>query len=170
MGITMFTPAPLPLNERQRSDAARASGLMNRIADPVLSQITNHIRHVMNMRWCGITLIVSETMYVVASSGGLLGMYRRSTSLCSYVVSDPDHVFVVLDAPNDERFAGNPSVDNGLVAFFAGAAVRDAAGYAIGALCITDNAPRASFTDDDAMLLRDFAHDIAVTHIPSRSA
>ncbi len=169
MGITMFTPAPLPRNERQRSDAARASGLMNRIADPALSQITNHVRHVMNVRWCGITLIVSETMYVVASSGGLLGMYRRSTSLCSYVVGDPDHVFVVLDAPNDERFAGNPSVDNGLVTFFAGAAVRDAAGYAIGALCITDDVPHAAFTDDDAMLLRDFAHDIAVTHIPSRS-
>jgi GAF domain-containing protein len=162
----MFTPAPLPPDERRRSDAARASGLMNRIADPALSQVADHIRHVMAMRWCGITLIVNETMYVIASSGGLLGMYRRSTSLCSYVVSDPDRVFVVLDAPNDERFAGNPSVDNGLVTFFAGAAVRDRDGHAIGALCITDDAPRASFSQDEAMMLREFAHDIADSHIP----
>ncbi|GAA3695585.1 hypothetical protein GCM10022268_02780 [Sphingomonas cynarae] len=165
MGITMFTPAPLPLNERQRSDAARASGLMNRIADPDLTQITNHVRHVMDARWCGITLILHETMYVIASSGGLLGMYRRSTSLCSYVVGDPDHVFVVLDAPNDERFAGNPWVDNGQVNFFAGAAIRDRAGYAIGVLCVSDNIPRAVFTDEEAMLLRDFAHDIGTTQI-----
>ncbi len=170
MGITMFTPAPLPRDERQRSDAARASGLMNRIGDAALSQIADHVRQVMAVRWCGITLIVHETMYVIASSGGLLGMYRRSTALCSYVVGDPDRVFVVLDAPHDERFAGNPSVDNGLVTFFAGTAVRDADGHAIGALCITDDAPRRSFSDEEAALLRDFAHDIATSHIPVRSA
>ena len=169
MGITMFTPAPLPLDERRRSDAARASGLMNRIADPALSQITEHVRQVMAVRWCGITLIVHETMYVIASSGGLLGMYRRSTSLCSYVVGDPDRVFVVLDAHRDERFAGNPSVDNGLVTFFAGAALRDVDGHAIGALCITDHVPRTFFSDDEAALLRDFADDIAAGHIPARS-
>lgn len=166
----MFTPAPLPLDERRRSDAARASGLLGRIADPVLSQITDHIRHVMAVRWCGITLIVNETMHVIASSGGLLGMYRRSTALCSHVVSDPDQLFVVLDAPNDERFAGNPSVDNGLVAFFAGAALRDPRGHAVGALCITDDGPRASFSEEEARMLRDFAHDIAIGHLPSRPA
>ena len=163
MGITIFTPAPFPPDERQRSDAAKRSGLLNRVGDPDLTQIATRTRDATGADWCGVTLIVDETMHVIASSGGLIGMYRRSTSLCSYMLADPDPVFVILSAPADERFAGNPFVDDGIIDFFAGAVIRDPAGYPIGALCITDRTPRDAFSPEEGALLRDFANGITAT-------
>jgi GAF domain-containing protein len=157
MGISVFTPAPFPRNERERSEAAKASGLLNRISDPQLTEIVNEACHVLNSHWCGITLMIEETQHVIASSGGMMGMFRRSTSLCSYAIHNPDDVFHILDAPNDERFAGNPFVDDGVICFFAASAIRDRAGYAIGALCITDQSPRIAFPDEDALALQRFA-------------
>jgi len=157
MGITIFTPAPLPRNERERSEAARSSGLLNRVGDPTLFHIVDDACHALRSHWCAITLMIEETQYVIASSGGMMGIYRRSTSLCSYVIHDPDQMFFILDAPNDSRFAGNPFVDNGVINFFAGAAILDRAGYAIGVLCITDRLPRTNFSDDEALVLAGFA-------------
>lgn len=162
MGITIFTPAPLPFNERHRSEAARASSLLHRTADPELSRIANDVRHVMDVEWCGITLIIDESKYIIASSGGMIGVYQRSTSLCSYIVSDPNTVFVIPDTKQDERFVGNPNVDSGKVRFFAGAAIRDRAGYAIGGLCLNDGKPRNDFSKLDENALQEFANLISI--------
>jgi GAF domain-containing protein len=107
--------------------------------------------------------MVGDIQHVVASSGGMIGMYRRATSLSSYNIYEPDVPFVVLDAMVDERFSGNPFVDDGLIRFFASATILNKAGYAIGALCVTDQVPRTSFTRDDANILCRLANDIAAT-------
>jgi len=161
MGITIFTPAPFPPDEPARNEAALRSGLLGRVSDPGLVGIAKRVRDRLEVRWCGMSVVLSDIQHVVASSGGLMGIFRRSTSLCSYAIFAPDEVFVVLDAVADERFAGNPYVDDGAIRFFAAMAIRDRAGYAIGAVCATDHAPRAGFSDEDDRVMRDAATDIA---------
>jgi GAF domain-containing protein len=163
MGITVFTPAPLLENEGKRSEAAVQSGLVNRVRDPRLTAIALEARHLLKARWSGVTVMVGDIQHVVASSGGMIGMYRRATSLSSYNIYEPDVPFVVLDTMIDERFSGNPFVDNGLIRFFASATILDRAGYAVGALCVTDRVARTSFVVDDATILRRLANDIVAT-------
>ncbi len=163
MGITVFTPAPIPPGEGRRSEAAVKSGLLERVGDPILTRIATDARRNLRSAWCGVTVIVGESQHVVASSGGMLGMYRRSTSLSSYVVNEPDATFVMLDASIDERFAGNPFIADGLIRFFAGTAIRDRAGFAVGVLCVTDRIAHAGFSESDDRLLRDFADGVTAT-------
>ncbi len=139
------------------------SGLLDRVADPALTRIAQDARRVLCSAWCGVTVMIGETQHVIASSGGMIGMYRRSTSLSSYAIYEPDKTFVTLDASTDERFAGNPFIADGLIRFYAGAAIRDVAGVAIGVLCVTDKIAHAEFTDDDAALLREFADGVSAT-------
>jgi len=101
MGITVFTPAPMPLDEGRRSEAASQSGLLDRVADPALTRIAKDARRVLCSAWCGVTVMIGDMQHVIASSGGMIGMYRRSTSLSSYVIAAPEEPFVTLDASID---------------------------------------------------------------------
>jgi GAF domain-containing protein len=163
MGITIFTSAPIPPGDAIRSEAALQSGLLKRIDDPILARIARETRHVLRAAWAGVVIMVNDTQHVIASSRGMLGIYRRSTSLSSYVINAPTEVFVVLDAAYDERFAGNPFVADGLIRFFAGTAIFDRARHAIGVLCVTDRIAHDSFTADQAELLARYADEITAT-------
>jgi GAF domain-containing protein len=161
MGITVFTPAPFPPDEHARNQAALRSGLLGRVNDPDLVRISARVRDALQVGWCGISVVLSDIQHVVASSGGMMGIFRRSTSLCSYAIFAPHESFVVLDAAADERFAGNPYVDDRAIRFFAAMAIRDRASYAIGALCTVDDVARAGFSDEDDRVIREGAKDIA---------
>lgn len=157
MGITVFTPSPKPANETRRSEAALNSGLLGRVNDPILRAIAKDARRDFDVRWSGIGVLIGEVQHIIASSDGLIGLYRRSTTFSSYIAFNPNETFVLLDARADERFTGNPHVDDGLVRFYAGTAIFDRAGYAIGALCISDSRPRQSFGEDNTANLRTYA-------------
>ncbi|WP_233150686.1 GAF domain-containing protein [Sphingomonas mollis] len=118
------------------------------------------MRIALHAQWAGVNVISADWQHVIAASGGMLGDYRRSTSISSYVVSLPDTPFVVLDASTDERLAGSPFVYDGLIRFYAGAVFRDRDGYALGALCVTDAEPRHAFSNEDAALLMAFAGEV----------
>lgn len=132
----------------------------------LLSDIASDTRVALRARWCGVMVLIEDSQHVLASSGGMLGIYRRSTALSSYVVSEPQHPFIVLDAAADARFTGNPFVDDGLIGFYAGAAVMDPQGYAIGAVCVTSRSARLAFSKNDVSALLEAAEAVcsAVWH------
>jgi GAF domain-containing protein len=143
VGIVVFTPAPKPVDEFMRSKAAARSSLLAASANSRVASVAMEMRQRFGVRWSGICVIYDECQHVVASSGGMLGLYQRSTSLGSYVVAFPDNPLCILDTSEDERFAGNPFVTDGLIGFYAGAAILDKDGYAIGALCVTNPYPQS---------------------------
>lgn len=144
MSISVFTPAPKPADEFLRSQAAARSPLLGASLHSRMASIATEMKQGFGARWSGICVIFEECQQVVASSGGMIGLYQRSTSISSYVVASPGKPFCVLDTSKDERFAGNPFVTDGLIGFYAGAAITDQDGYAIGALCVTHPSPQAS--------------------------
>jgi GAF domain-containing protein len=160
MGITVFSPALLPKNETKRSAAASAAMLTMRSHNLRLSEIASETKVQLGVTWCGVMLIIEDHQHVLASSGGQLGTYRRATSLSGYVVSYPSSPFIVLDPANDDRFSGNPFVVDGLIGFYAGAAILDPQGYAIGAICVTSRTARAEFTADQVNKLTGAARNI----------
>jgi GAF domain-containing protein len=160
MGISVFTPAPKPLNEFSRSRAA-AEWARDISADlPRLTRISHEAKAIFDVRWSGVSAIVEDWQHVIASSGGMLGLYRRSTSLSSYVITSPEKPFCVRNAIENECFDGNPFVEDGLIGFYAGAAIFDAAGLAVGVLCVTHPQPLEIIPPDALEMLQSLARSV----------
>lgn len=145
MGITIFIPAPMPKNEALRDREIKKTGVLKLRNIEFLESQCGSIRRYLGMDWCGFGIVHEDMNNVIASSGGKVGIYHRRTAFSSYVIFDPSKVFYVLDAQNDERFAGNPFVDDGLIMFYAGVAVNSSDGLALGVLSVTSKTPRSSF-------------------------
>lgn len=92
-----------------------------------------------------ITLVDRERLWVKARHGDLPDELSRDVSMCDHTIRQFDPM-IVDDLRSDPRFADGPLVADGL-RFYAGAPIRarDEAGelHAIGAICVTDTAPRS---------------------------
>lgn len=163
MGITIFIPAPMPENEALRDREVHRTGVLKlRDTEFMRSQCIS-LRRYLGMDWCGFGIVHEDMNNVIASSGGKLGIYHRRTAFSSYVIYDPSRVFYVLDAKNDERFAGNPFVDDGLIMFYAGVAVKSSDGLALGVLSVTSKTPRSSFSASERDYLGRCANHMSST-------
>ena len=81
---------------------------------------------------------------------------RSASSFCDYTLKCQD-VMVVQDASKDARFADNAMVREPFnVKFYAGFALRDADGFALGALAVADVVPR-QITERQKHFLRNLA-------------
>lgn len=157
MSVTLYSPAPIPSNEHARNVAARESGLLERVNDPRLNAIAMAARKVVHADWAGVAVIVDDLQIVVASSGGQLGRYDRARSMSAHAIAMPDAVFCVADTLTDDRFGSNPFVRVGLIRFFAAAPIVNAAGLALGVVCVSSRTPRAPVDEIEAQGLRTLA-------------
>ncbi|MFK3888457.1 hypothetical protein [Sphingomonas sp. NPDC079357] len=157
MSVTFYSPAPIPPDDHARNQAVRASGLLDRIDDPQLNALAKTARKLVNGDWAGVALIVDDLQIVVASSGGQLGRYERARSISAHAVVTPDRLFCVPDVIADGTFGSNPFVRVGLIRFFVAAPIIDAAGYALGVLCVSSRNTRAALNDAEAAALRSLA-------------
>ena len=92
-----------------------------------------------------VSLVGHDEQVFVAKQGLTLCRTDRSVSFCTHAIAHAD-VMVVLDAREDNRFRDNPLVlGPPFIRFYVGAPLVDAAGAAIGTLCIAGDRPRDEF-------------------------
>jgi GAF domain-containing protein len=103
-----------------------------------------------------VNMVGDDHVFFVTESAADKYDRSRRLSFCAHAIAS-DEVMVVEDASADIRFHDNPMVTNGQVRFYAGAAVRSAAGHALGALCLVDRKPHHDFDDQARARLRDLA-------------
>lgn len=157
MGITFYTPPPEPHDEYDRSRAVMESGALEIIEDPELNRLVEHARTVFGTSVAAVSIVHQEWQYLIATAGLKPGVYSRRTSFCGHAVAGSDDVFLVPDAGQDARFAGNPAVVDGLLRFYVGAVLRDDQGQPLGALCAFDPMPRAGVTQRQEQQIRDLS-------------
>lgn len=86
-----------------------------------------------------------------------MGEVRRGIELVDHFIRT-DEPFVVLDTSSDWRFENNPNVVGpNSIRFYAGAPLRTADGFNVGALCILDDKPRTEFPPRSRLILKEFA-------------
>ncbi|WP_374889110.1 sensor domain-containing phosphodiesterase [Ensifer soli] len=104
-----------------------------------------------------ISLVGRERQWLKSRVGLELEETARSISFCDHTIRS-DEVMVVADASQDPRFSENPFVTQApFVRFYAGAPLIAPGGQRLGALCILDTQPRASFDRGDRDRLQEMA-------------
>jgi GAF domain-containing protein len=138
-----FNREPTAPGETERQRAVERSGLLSGWAASDLQRIVERAAKVFHAPLAAISIIDRQRQWFAARHGLELPETPRSQSFCADAIHRPGEPLIVPDATQDPRFSNNPLVteDPG-IRFYAGVPLVDRMGYALGALCIIDTAPR----------------------------
>jgi GAF domain-containing protein len=143
VSLSFFSPAPRPANERERQRAVDASGILRAPPEPALHQLVLKAASLFGAPMAGLSIIDRDRMWFAARLGIDAPETSRAISFCAHAILQLEEPLVIADALEDERFAGNPFVQNEPhVRFYAGMAVLGLGGHALGTLFAIDPRPR----------------------------
>lgn len=162
MSITFYDPPPTPADEDRRSRAVEESCALHATGDPILCQIAEAAKARLHADMSVVSIVHGDYQYLIAASGLPLGVYSRRTSFCGHAVASGQALFSVPDLAADRRFAFNPWVngESGDNRFYAAAVLRDGQGWALGALCVLDDAPRDGLSAEETDALSRLADGV----------
>jgi diguanylate cyclase (GGDEF)-like protein len=149
--------APIPDNEVQRLESVKAMQLLSTPEEEAFDRITRVAKQVFDVPIVTITVLDENRQWFKSQIGMNVKETPRDISFCGHTVY-ADEMMIVEDASTDPRFSDSPLVCSGpKVNFYAGRPLRNAEGFAVGALCLMDKEPRIMNAEDVAML-NDFGY------------
>lgn len=145
--------APLPDDEAARLDAVGRYKILDTAPEEAFNEVVQSAARICQTPTALITFIDRDRQWIKARVGSDLSEIKRGVSLCAHTILQPD-VLVVPDMRSDLRFADNPLVvAEPYARFYAGAPLITPEGYALGTLCVIDDAPRTITPEQREMLL-----------------
>ena len=151
--------APLPTGETDRIAALYELNVLDTAPEQDFDDIVALASSVCGVPMSLISLIDTDRQWSKAKIGTDLTESPRDLSFCAHAIVGRD-LLVVPDLRQDARFADNPAVDTeGGIRFYAGAPLVTSDGFAVGALCVADAAPRR-LGSDQLQALRALARQV----------
>ncbi|MFD1331168.1 GGDEF domain-containing protein [Methylopila musalis] len=145
-----------PEREDLRLAALRSYDLLDTPQEEAFDRLTRLGQRLFDTPIVLISLIDRDRQWFKSRWGFEARETPRAPAFCDLAIRKADPL-VVPDATRDARFAENPFVLGAPhIRFYAGAPLRTAEGFALGALCVIDTKPRA-FGARDVGALRDLA-------------
>jgi PAS domain S-box-containing protein len=136
-----FTPPGLPADEADRLKALHDLHVLDTAPDAELDALVNAVSLVCNMPIALISLVDANRQVFKSKVGLDATETPRDISFCGHAILGDD-IFEVPDASQDPRFAGNPLVTQApSFRFYAGVPLVLTDGFAVGTLCVIDQAP-----------------------------
>ncbi len=147
--------------DRSSDEAGRLRALAQYALDeqaglPSLDPIVDMASRLFDCPTAAVNMIGDNHVFLASSVGVGECDMSRDVSFCAHAINQDD-VMVVEDATLDARFHDNPIVEAGMIRFYAGVALRAASGHALGALCVIDSKPHASFSTQERARLKEMA-------------
>jgi PAS domain S-box-containing protein len=114
------------------------------VVQPELDELTSLTRKLFEAPICVVALLDDTAQWLMSRAGVETTSSLRADAFCDHTIRlGVNGVLVVEDALEDPRFAEDPRVlGDPKIRFYAGAALTDAGGESLGALCVFDLAPR----------------------------
>lgn len=162
-----MTPAPTPLNDRERLASLERMHLLSTPRMQELDNITRIAQKFFQVEISLISLVCQEKQWFKSNQGLDAVELPRDISFCGHAIHSMQQL-VVEDTHADPRFADNPLVTGAPhIRFYAGQPLMNGEGHIYGTLCVMSSAPRHFGTSDRQMLL-DLAELVTMT-IKSRN-
>ncbi|MDF3931071.1 putative bifunctional diguanylate cyclase/phosphodiesterase [Pseudomonas citronellolis] len=153
---------PVAADEQERLRSLYSTGYLDMPANPQFDSFTRLAAHLYQAPIAAISLIAAKRAWLLSAHGLPHGLNTpREDSFCARCSLKPGGVMIVEDAAQHPEFSANPLVTGPLgFRFYAGVAVKDADGHALGVLCVVDTQPR-SVREGELAHLRDLANCIS---------
>jgi len=123
------------LTDTARLRRLRDCGLLDGAPSDSLDRLARAAAHHVRCERAQVCLVTADRRVVAGQAGPPL-----PHSFCRIVV-DTDAPLLISDARSDDRVAGHPAIDDGVIAY-AGFPIRSADGYPLGAFCVANDQPR----------------------------
>jgi GAF domain-containing protein len=147
----MAAPIMTP-NDAARVAALQKYAILDSEPEQAFDDLTLLASYVCKAPIALISLIDENRQWFKAKVGISATETSRDIAFCSTAIQQPD-IFVVPDALQDERFRTNPLVvSEPHIRFYAGMPLINEDGYALGTLCVVDQAPRTLVPEQEAAL------------------
>ncbi|MBD8702084.1 GAF domain-containing protein [Sphingomonas sp. CFBP 13714] len=144
-------------NEVSRASETRKYATGDENLQSVFDSVTQLCSNLFQAEISLLSFIEDDIQIVKGAAGLAATTISRTDSFCSHTILSSE-VMVVLDAAKDVRFRGNRYVTAApFIRFYAGAPLKTALGFNIGALCIADPRPRSDFSATDRSQLGQMA-------------
>ncbi len=141
-GETDNSTASEALNEKLRLYALRDCGLLDTADDPALDRLTAWARDYFAVPSAAVSLITADKQILKSVAGPANRETTRDESFCQYVVRDRKPL-TIENASIDPLVSAHPAVLGAPhVRAYAGAPLRTADGFVLGAFCVFDVKPR----------------------------
>lgn len=153
-------PSPFPIaeDEQERLRSLYSADYLDTPANPQFDCFTRLAAHLYNAPMSAISLIASQRAWPLSARGLPQGLSTpREDSFCARCSLKPGGEMIVEDASQHPEFINNPLVTGPFgFRFYAGVAIKDIDGRALGVLCVIDNKPR-SIREEELNHLHDLA-------------
>lgn len=132
----------VPENEKGRIKAIKEYNILNTPREREFDRLTEIASIIFQVPYSIIAIVSEDKQWMKSMIGPLEESYNRRETICQTTILK-NETLEVYDALQDDRFKNLPSIKNGDgVRFYAGHPIIDNNGYALGTMCIMDNAPR----------------------------
>ena len=130
------------IDEARRLEALRQYPLADLSPEQAFDDLTALAARICEAPISLISLVDERRQWFKSKIGLPARELPRDISFCRHTILQPD-LFIVPDAAQDERFAGDPLVTGRAhIRFYAGAPLLTGDGQALGTLCVMDRVPR----------------------------
>lgn len=149
---TAHTLIPLPENELQRAAALQQYQILDTPEEAAFDDLTQLAAQICQTPFAWISFIDEERQWFKSRRGIEITETPRSVAFCAHALLHSD-LWIVPDTIADPRFADNPFVTHSpRLRFYAAMPLINAAGFALGTLCVADRVPRTLHPDQQVAL------------------